>query len=218
MPGSEPLLTRVKTRPPVDYSVCYPGHLIEHLAENVIRGCERLGLKKFDERTGHSVEVVSLMETGTPDTHQSVYREHLIEHLLIGELLKHSWLHHAADLEISKPELDRAGHDIILEAHGFTRHVQLKSSFRGARTARQKVHVDLAEKPSGCVIWVHFDPETLEMGPFLFFGSEPGAKMPPMEAFPVARHTKGNALGIKTERPNLRVVARGRFQKTLAWV
>jgi hypothetical protein len=152
------------------------------------------------------------METQPLDTHQSVYREHLIEHLLIGELLKHSWLHHAADLEISMPELDRAGHDIILEAHGFTRHVQLKSSYRGARTARQMVHVDLAEKPSGCVIWVRFDPETLEMGPFLFFGSQPGEPLPSMEAFPVARHSRGNALGIKKERPNLRVVAKRMFR------
>jgi hypothetical protein len=76
----------------------------------------------------------------------------LIEHLFIGELLKHSWLHDQASLEISKPELDRAGHDIILESNGITRHVQLKSSARTAKTASQKIHVDLADKPSGCVI------------------------------------------------------------------
>jgi hypothetical protein len=109
------------------------------------------------------------MESITLNTHQSVYREHLIEHLLIGELLKHSWLHDLASLEISKPELDRGGHDIILESTGITRHVQLKSSAHAAKTARQKIHVDLADKPSDCVIWVQFDPDTLEMGPFLFF-------------------------------------------------
>jgi hypothetical protein len=153
------------------------------------------------------------MESTTLNTHQSVYREHLIEHLLIGELLKHSWLHDRASLEISKPEIDRAGHDIILESNGITRHVQLKSSARTAKTARQKIHVDLAEKPSGCVIWVQFDPHTLEMGPFLFFGSGPSKPLPSIDDFPVAKHTKGNARGVKKERPHIRVVAKGRFRR-----
>ena len=143
------------------------------------------------------------MELTTLNTHQSVYREHLIEHLLIGELLKHSWLHDQASLEISKPELDRAGHNIILEVNGITRHVQLKSSARTAKTARQKVHQDLADKPSGCVIWVQFDPYTLEMGPFLFFGSGPGEPLPSIDDFLVAKHTKGNAQGIKKQRPHI---------------
>jgi hypothetical protein len=151
------------------------------------------------------------MEAITLHTHQSVYREHLIEHLLIGVLLKHSWLHDQASLEISKPELDRAGHDIILESNGITRHVKLKSSARTAKTARQKIHVDLAEKPSGCVIWVQFDPRMLEMGPFLFFVSGPGKPLPSIDDFPVVKHTKGNAQGVKKERLHIRGVAKGGF-------
>jgi hypothetical protein len=33
----------------------------------------------------------------TLDVHQSVYRERLLEHLLIGDLLKYSWLHAGGD-------------------------------------------------------------------------------------------------------------------------
>lgn len=80
---------------------------------------------------------------------QSVYREHLLEHLLIGELLKYSWLNHGAELEVSQPALDRNGHDIVLEANGVTRHVQLKSSASGASTASQTIHLGLADKPTG---------------------------------------------------------------------
>lgn len=47
---------------PQDYSACYRGHLIERLAANVIRGCEKLGLKRFDKRTGDPVEIVSIIE------------------------------------------------------------------------------------------------------------------------------------------------------------
>lgn len=49
---------------PQDYFICYPKHLFERLAENVIRGCKSLGLKRFDERTGDPVEIVSLIEQG----------------------------------------------------------------------------------------------------------------------------------------------------------
>ena len=43
----------------------------------------------------------------------SSYREKLIEHLLIGELLKFSWLSKDSTLEIAKPEVDNSGSDII---------------------------------------------------------------------------------------------------------
>ncbi len=147
----------------------------------------------------------------TLDTHQSVYREHLLEHLVLGELLKHSWIYDNAALEISHPSVDRAGYDVVLESNGSTRHVQFKSSARTAKTSRQNIHVGLSEKPSACVVWTHFDPATLELGPFLFFGGAPGKPMPSLSGLPVAKHAKGNAEGVKLERPNLRVLPRARF-------
>lgn len=146
------------------------------------------------------------------DTHQSVYREQLLEHLLIGELLKLSWLKYGATLEVSTPSIDRAGHDIVLEANGVTRHVQLKSSAVEAAAAGQKVHIGLSAKPSGCVVWTCFNPENLQLGPFLFFGGLPGEPLPSLEFFKVAKHTKANSLGIKAERPNIRVIQKSRFQ------
>jgi hypothetical protein len=99
----------------------------------------------------------------TLDTYQSVYRERLLEHLLIGELLKYSWLHAAATLEVSQPSIDRSGHDVVLEANGVTRHLQLKSSSHAAKTPAQMVHVGLACKPSGCVVWTRFDRSIMKL-------------------------------------------------------
>jgi hypothetical protein len=134
------------------------------------------------------------------DTHQSVYREKLLEHLLIGELLKYSWLKQHATLEVSQPSIDRSGHDVVLEANGVTRHVQLKASSHSAKTTLQNIHLGLAEKPSGCVIWTRFDPATLAIGPFLFFGGAPGKPLPSIDQFRTAKHTKANSTGVKTER------------------
>ena len=147
------------------------------------------------------------------DTHQSVYREQMLEHLLVSQLLRFSWLHDEAQLEVVKPEIDRSGHDIVFEAHGVIRHAQLKTSSRTAKTARQKIHIDLESKPSGCVIWTRFDSATLELGPFLFFGAKAGEPLPPLEDLATAKHTKGDATGNKAERPNIRVLPKGRFEE-----
>ncbi len=137
----------------------------------------------------------------------------MLEHLSISQLLRYAWLYDDAQLEVIKPEIDRSGHDIVFEAHGVMRHVQLKTSSLSAKTARQKLHVDLASKPSGCVIWTRFDSATLELGPFLFFGGVAGEPLPSLGDLRVAKHTKGDATGKKAERPNIRVLSEGRFEE-----
>ncbi len=69
------------------------------------------------------------------------------------------------------------------------------------------------EKPSGCVAWLVFDPDTLALGPFFWYGGEPGERLPDISSLPVATHTKGNALGVKAARPNVRVVTLSKFKK-----
>jgi hypothetical protein len=128
----------------------------------------------------------------TKHTEHSSYREKLIEHLFIGELLKISWLHHECSLEVAKPEVDNSGYDIILETKGLIRHVQIKTSIIGGKTAFQKVHVKLAEKPSACVVWIYFNEDTMELGPFLFFGGNAGSPIPDLSECKIAKHTKGN--------------------------
>lgn len=143
----------------------------------------------------------------------STFREKLIEHLLIGELLKVSWASGSCSLEIAKPEVDAQGYDILAEEHGVVRHIQLKAAHHNSRTPSQKLHSALAKKPSGCVVWVYFDEHTLELGPFLFFGGLPGEPLPDISELKVAKHTKANAEGVKAERPAVRVVPKSKFQR-----
>ena len=60
------------------------------------------------------------------DTHQSVYRERLLEHL--SENLATFLVEHGASLEVSRPAVDGAGMTLYWKTNGITRHVQLKSS------------------------------------------------------------------------------------------
>jgi hypothetical protein len=112
---------------------------------------------------------------------------------------------------VSKPEVDNSGYDLIIEAKGIIRHVQLKAAFVGAKTSRQNIHVSLASKQSGCVVWVFFDNNNLDLGPFLFFGGKPGEPLPDLGNLEIAKHTKGDADGFKAERPNIRTINKGSF-------
>jgi hypothetical protein len=143
----------------------------------------------------------------------SAYRERLIEHLLVSELLKISWHRGDCSLEISQPEVDSSGYDVIAEAHGVIRHIQLKTTVLGSTTTSHTVQLALGSKPSGCVVVVFFQEESLALGPFLFFGGMPGEPLPSLQPFKVAKNVRANAQGLKTERPNHRVVPNSAFQK-----
>jgi hypothetical protein len=140
-------------------------------------------------------------------------REKLLEHLFIGEVLRYLWQQGVRTVEFLRSEVDSGGYDLVIDCNSIIRHIQLKSSHREAKTARQNVHLRLADKPSGCVVWVLFDESTLNLGPFLWFGGLPGEPLPDIRSFPVAKHTKGNAQGVKAFKPNIRVVNRVQFQE-----
>ncbi len=142
---------------------------------------------------------------------KSSYREKLIEHLFIGELLKLSWACSACSIEISKPEVDNQGYDLIAEDNGVLRHIQLKTAKLDAKASYQKVHIALANKPSGCVLWIFFDETTMQLGPFLFFGGAPGERLPDISQFKVAKLTKGDKDGVKAERPDIRQIPKSKF-------
>ena len=143
----------------------------------------------------------------------SSYRERLIEHLFVGEVLRALWLEGIPQVEVLRSEVDGTGYDVVLGCQAITRHVQLKAARIGGKRASVGINLNLAHKPSGCVVWVYFDPKTLQLGPFYWFGGAPGQPLPSVAHMKVGKHTKGDALGHKAERPNIRLVPKSKFQK-----
>lgn len=151
--------------------------------------------------------------TATDHSLLSSYREMLLEHLFAGEVMRHVWLSGISRLEILKPQVDDGGYDLVLEGNSVVRHVQLTATFRGSTVARFNVNTGLASKPSGCVVVLLFDPRTLDLGSFPWFGASPGEPLPDVSRYAMAKHTKGNAQGVKLERPRLRVLPRSSFER-----
>ena len=145
-------------------------------------------------------------------TLRSTYRESLVEHLFLGQLLPLYWkVNPCRPIEVSKPMVDDAGYDLILEVPGIVRHVQLKSSLQTAKAGRQNVHERLAEKPSGCVVWITHDLD-FRLGPLLWFGNKPGVPLPCLSGFDHAKTARANAEGNKKPRPHVYKVTKGAFE------
>lgn len=139
----------------------------------------------------------------------SSYKEAMLEHLLIGEIMRVSW---PIPVEVYKPQVAAVGVDLLLVRAGVTRAVQLKISKFGGRRDSVNVHTSLWDRPRPCVIWTLYEQRPLRMKEFLWLG-EPGPLLPPWQELKEAKHTKGNAQGEKAERPALRVIPKSRFKR-----
>ena len=142
----------------------------------------------------------------------SSLREKIIEHLFVGELLRHLWRIGRRDMELLRAEVDNGGYDLALGCNGRLRHVQLKASHQDGAARSVNVNIGLAGKRGACVIWIHFDPKTMALGPFHWLGSEQADGELKL-GDRVARHTKADAAGHKKERPNIRQLRKSAFTK-----
>lgn len=136
--------------------------------------------------------------------------EKVLEHRFIAELTSCLWLSGCRDFEVLRSEVDANGYDLAVEARGVLRHIQLKSMVRGGKKRHVTVNTRLGAKSAGCVIWYDYDPATLDLGPFRWFGTLPGLGLPDCGE-KVARHAKADATGSKGLRAGHRVVTRSRF-------
>jgi hypothetical protein len=142
----------------------------------------------------------------------STLRERIVEHVFIGDTLRRFWQLGVTDVEVLRSEFDAGGYDLVMARGKVIRHIQFKSVTVDGKTARTSISLKLAEKPSGCVIWMVVTPDLL-VDHYLWFGSPPGVPFPDISGYAVTKHSKGNAGGVKLERPNHRIIPRGQFDR-----
>jgi hypothetical protein len=142
----------------------------------------------------------------------SVLREKVVEHVFLAELSRTLLLELRMPLEVLRAEFDAFGYDLVIEANGVLRHIQLKATRAEGARANVDIQLALANKPGGCVVWLVVDPATFEPGPFLWFGGRAGSALPPLGDREV-RHSRADATGAKKVRPGLRRVPKGAFER-----
>jgi hypothetical protein len=137
--------------------------------------------------------------------------EMVLEHRFLGELSTELWLRGAMDFEVLRSEVDSHGYDLVIEANGQIRHIQLKALRCGGKRSEVTLSTRLAAKRSGCVVMMVYDPTSLALGPFHWFGGAPGEPVPDL-GNRIARHTRRGAGG-RQFRPAQRVVRKSAFRK-----
>ena len=147
---------------------------------------------------------------------ESSFYEQMVEHVFLSEVLQEAWYGFKEKVAVLRPEVDNEGYDLVLECCGVVRHVQLKTSKSDAKTAVHNVHIALADKLSGCVVWLlrQEGSEDHRMTlTYRFFGSDAGEPLPPLQDFKTAKQPRGNSMGEKKDRPNIRKVPKHHFEE-----
>ncbi|CAM2162927.1 DUF4365 domain-containing protein [Burkholderia cepacia] len=126
--------------------------------------------------------------------------------------MRRLWQLGVLNVEILRAEFDSSGYDLVMCCGSVMRHVQLKVSLVGGSRGQVTINQRLAHAPSGCVVWLGVT-ENLEIMEYRWFGAEPGRPLPDLTGRALARHTRGNAQGIKAERSNQRVLTKGAFER-----
>lgn len=148
--------------------------------------------------------------------HNSIHsslRESIVGHIFVGEVLRYLWLRGLYGIELLHPAIDQHGYDVVMRLGTVTRHIQLKTLGKYAKTSKFKIQTLLAEKESGCALLITIDPDSLELGPYLYFGGKPGEPLSSLNSYRTAKHSKGDSNRLKAERPRLRSVPKGAFEK-----
>lgn len=147
------------------------------------------------------------------DTHAHFYysklRESIVEHVFVGDALRAFWRQGVFDVEVLRSEFDAYGYDLVMTRGQIVRDVQFKTG-TARKPGKASVALSLANKPSGCVIWIRVAAD-LDLGPFFWFGGNPGEPLPAISHYGIPRRTTHNKEGLRPERLNHRAVPGSKF-------
>ncbi len=141
----------------------------------------------------------------------STLRERIVEHLFVGDALRALWCQRVFDVEVLRSEFDAHGYDLVMARGPIVRHIQFKTG-TSAKPGNVSVSMALAEKPSGCVLWIRIS-EKLELGPFFWFGGAPEQPLPSIEAYSAPKRATHNKDGERPLRKNHRLIPGDQFHR-----
>lgn len=146
----------------------------------------------------------------TVHSQHSTLRERIVEHVLVGDALRTLWNLGVLDVEVLRAEFDAHGYDLVMARGRVVRHIQLKTGTT-AKPGNVSIAQALAEKPSGCVLWIRVTA-ALEMGPFYWFGGAPGKPLPSLGQYTNPLRATHNKAGQRPPRLNHRLVPGKEFR------
>ncbi|MGI4733133.1 MAG: hypothetical protein ACRYFW_15515 [Janthinobacterium lividum] len=137
-------------------------------------------------------------------------REKVLEHRFISDVTAELWRRRVFDFAVSHSEVDNSGYDLIIEACGTVRHIQLKAMQVAGARRHFDLQTRLTKKQSAAAVLMLHDPVTLSIEQYRLFAGAPGEPLPSLGDRSVYK-TKGDATGYKAAKPAFRAVPLSRF-------
>lgn len=121
---------------------------------------------------------------GMIETTSSQFRENLLEHVFIAEVLQECALVRRQKVAVLRAEVDEDGYDLVLELGSFLRHVQLKSRYGGAKPSHKALdglNPKLGGRIGGCVVLMYWRAKDGRIRlTYRWWGSGPGEAADPI--------------------------------------
>lgn len=144
-------------------------------------------------------------------THSSSVIAKTLEYRLLGDISAELLLRGQV-LEVLRSDVDAFGHDVVLEVGGIIRHIQLKVKVKGGKNREVNCHTALTLKPSGCIVWTTYDPQTYLAVEYACLGGRPGEVLQGIGEVVALRSTH-NGQGDRPPREDHRRIKYSTFDK-----
>jgi hypothetical protein len=144
-------------------------------------------------------------------THSSSLIARILEYQLVGAIGA-ELLARGLTFEVLKSDVDADGYDLIIEANGVVRHIQLKAKVQGGKARKVTCHTRLAAKPSGCIIALTYNAASYQTIEYACFGGLAGDPLPDIGSS-VARRSTHNRAGERPQRTGHRDIRLSEFRK-----
>ena len=83
-----------------------------------------------------------MIEPSSKHSLYSTFRERIVEHLFVGEVLKYFWNLNRFDVEVLRPEFDRGGYDLVISLGADLRFIQFKTALNGGKANKISVSLE----------------------------------------------------------------------------
>ncbi|MDP3675447.1 MAG: hypothetical protein Q8R44_10180 [Novosphingobium sp.] len=141
----------------------------------------------------------------------SSVREKVLEYHFLAAITR-ELIGRGIEFNVLRGDVDFSGSDLVIEANGYTRHIQLKGMITGGKCDRYKISNSLRLATSGCVVRLVHDPLTFEIVRYDWFGASAGSPLP-WFGNKSAKHSKGDSNGEKKIRPKQTMLLATRFEQ-----
>ena len=151
------------------------------------------------------------MTSINPHAAYSQLRESITTHAFLAAIGTEIWRRGHFDAEILRSEFDAGGHDLVITVNGVTRHIQLKATNLSGKRTSWDASRRLADQPSGCVVVLHVDDQSLQVHQYGLFAGPPGCPLPDPTGARGSKSAKGGTMGQRAARSDRWEVPKGRF-------